>query len=102
MAGLTPKELTSLQSQVRKAYEILVEELNNHSIDFATAEAFVFPDIKTTGVRGDHRVYEYPLMVAVYGADGKLVPPNYEFLEKIGTRIPNKINGIVRVIYRLN
>lgn len=100
MVDLTPEEFLSLRSQTREAYKILVEELNKRSIKFDSVEAVVYPDLKTVGIKGDKRVYAYPIFISVNMPDGRLYL-DYDFLERVSTRICNSAEDITRVLYSI-
>jgi len=100
MARVSLDEFLKLQEQCKKVYLIMVEELKKNSVKFKSLEANIFPDIKTTGIKGDQRVYAYPIFIAIDMPNGKrFYEPN--ILEKISTRITNECENITRVVYRL-
>jgi len=101
MADLTPDEFFSLRSQTREAYRILVDELKKRSVKFDSVEAIVYPDLKTVGIKGDRRVYAYPIFISVNMPDGRLYL-DYDFLESVSTRICNVAEDITRVLYRIS
>lgn len=100
---LTPEKVEI----VRKASKIVEEELETAAEKKEIERpwqyfAALFP-IKTVGVRGDERAYQYTVVVrAVDSLDGmtanfsKLSP---ELLQKISTRITNEIAEVGRVLY---
>ncbi len=92
--------LNELLPMARKSYHILIEELQKDSIEFKLAEAFIPTGLKTTGVKGDQRVYGPFLAIAIHRHDGKLFL-DYDFLRKVSNRITNEVDGLVRVIYFL-
>ena len=59
--------------------------------------------VKTVGVKGDERSYEYVLAIrAVSSIDGmtaKFSHIPFEILEEVSTTITNKVRGINRVVY---
>ncbi|MBU1024120.1 glutamine-hydrolyzing GMP synthase, partial [bacterium] len=63
----------------------------------------VLPVIRSVGVMGDERTYEYPIIIrAVTSEDGMTsdwarIP--FDLLEKISNRIVNEVDGINRVAY---
>jgi GMP synthase (glutamine-hydrolysing) len=65
----------------------------------------VLPDIRSVGVMGDARTYDYAVGVrAVTSVDGMTsdwarLP--YDVLERISTRIVNEVDGVNRVLYDL-
>ncbi len=73
-----------------------VFDLNTNVTALASKLGFdskVLP-IKSVGVKGDARSYEYP--VAIFGME-----INWQELESVSTRITNEIRGINRVVYTL-
>ena len=62
--------------------------------------------VKSVGVMGDERTYEYTIAVrAVESKDGMTadwVKLPYEVLEKISNRIINEVQGVNRVVYDIS
>jgi GMP synthase (glutamine-hydrolysing) len=90
-----------------RADHIFIEELRNHDLYDKVSQAFaVFLPVKSVGVVGDQRSYEWVValravetidfMTAIWSR----LP--YEFLEKVSLRIINEINGISRVVYDIS
>jgi GMP synthase (glutamine-hydrolysing) len=90
-----------------QADHIFIEELRNHDLYDKVSQAFaVFLPVKSVGVVGDQRRYEWVValravetvdfMTAVWAR----LP--YEFLEKVSLRIINEISGISRVVYDIS
>ena len=98
MVRVTLDEFLRLQKQTEKAYLIMREELKKSSIMFKQIEAYIFPDIKTTGIKGDQRVYQYPIFFAVHINNGELFL-DYEILGRISTRLTNELEDVTRVVY---
>ncbi|MFX0081876.1 MAG: glutamine-hydrolyzing GMP synthase [Candidatus Hodarchaeota archaeon] len=89
---------------LREADEILIEEIKKGGVYEALWQAFcVFLPLKTVGVMGDYRTYEYICAIrAVESLDvmtANFAKLNWDLLEKIGTRIINEVRGINRVVY---
>lgn len=89
---------------VRESDAILREEIKNAGLDREIWQYFtVLPDIKSVGVMGDARTYDYTIAIrAVTSIDGMTsdwarIP--WEVLEKISTRIVNEVNHVNRVVY---
>ena len=90
-----------------RADHIFIDELQKHDLYDRTSQAFaVFLPVKSVGVTGDQRRYEYVVALrAVETVDfmtAKWVQLPYEFLELVSLRIANEINGISRVVYDIS
>jgi GMP synthase (glutamine-hydrolysing) len=97
---INKKKLTIL----RNADEILIEEIRNERIYNQIWQAFcVFLPLKTVGVMGDYRTYEYICSIRVVESQDAMTANfsklEWELLERIGTRIINEVKGINRVVY---
>jgi len=90
-----------------QADHIFIEELRNHDLYDQVSQAFaVFLPVKSVGVVGDQRRYEWVValravetvdfMTAIWAR----LP--YDFLEKVSLRIINEISGISRVVYDIS
>lgn len=68
--------------------------------------ATILLPIKSVGVMGDERTYEYTIVLrAVTSTDGMTadwVHLPYEFLAKVSNDIINKVNGVNRVVYDIS
>jgi GMP synthase (glutamine-hydrolysing) len=90
-----------------KADHIFIEELRNFGLYDKVSQAFaVFLPVKSVGVVGDQRRYEWVIALrAVETIDfmtaGWARLP-YDFLEKVSLRIINEISGISRVVYDIS
>lgn len=89
---------------VRESDAILREEIKNAGLERDIWQYFtVLPDIRSVGVMGDARTYDYTIGIrAVTSIDGMTsdwarIP--WEVLEKISTRIVNEVAHINRVVY---
>ena len=90
-----------------RADHIFIDELQKHDLYDRTSQAFaVFLPVKSVGVTGDQRRYEYVVALrAVETVDfmtAKWARLPYEFLELVSLRIANEINGISRVVYDIS
>jgi len=90
-----------------RADHIFIEELQRHGLYDEVSQAFaVFLPVKSVGVTGDQRRYEYVVALrAVETIDfmtARWAPLPYEFLEKVSLRIANEINGISRIVYDIS
>lgn len=92
---------------LREADAIFIEELHKADLYHKTSQAFaVFLPVKSVGVVGDARRYEYVIALrAVETIDfmtARWAHLPYEFLEKVSNRIINEISGISRVTYDIS
>ena len=89
---------------LRLADHIFIEELYNNELYHKVSQAFtVFLPVKSVGVTGDGRRYQYVVaMRAVETIDfmtARWAHLPYEFLEHVSSRIVNEVEGISRVVY---
>ena len=89
-------KLTKLAKNVE---EILLRELRENNIKYDSTNVEIY-NIKSVGVQGDKRTYSYPVEIEIR-ANGKIIF-DYDFLEKLSTRITNQVKDINRVLYRLS
>jgi GMP synthase (glutamine-hydrolysing) len=100
-----PGEITKEKLDIlRKADAIYLEEIANAGLYDAIWQAFaVLLPIRTVGVMGDGRTYDYVLALrAVTSVDGMTAdffPFDMGFLGRAATRIINEVRGINRVVY---
>ena len=92
---------------LREADAIFIEELHNAGWYQKVSQAFtVFLPVKSVGVVGDGRRYEYVVSLrAVETIDfmtARWAHLPYELLEKVSNRIINEISGISRVTYDIS
>lgn len=92
---------------LRQADHIFISELHNAGIYHDVSQAFaVFLPVKSVGVTGDGRRYEYVVALrAVETIDfmtARWAHLPYDFLEKVSNRIINEIAGISRVTYDIS
>ena len=102
--GEVKKEYAEL---LRRADAIFIEELRNSGWYDKTSQAFaVFLPVKSVGVVGDGRRYEYVIAIrAVQTVDfmtARWAHLPYELLELVSNRIINEISGISRVTYGIS
>ncbi|MEQ1729425.1 MAG: GMP synthase (glutamine-hydrolyzing), partial [Vicinamibacterales bacterium] len=98
--GITPEKLDIL----RKADAIYLDEIRKAGLYDQIWQAFaVLLPVKTVGVMGDGRTYEYVLALrAVTSTDGMTAdffPFDMSFLGRAATRIINEVKGVNRVVY---
>jgi len=92
---------------LRKADAIFIEELRAADWYDKTAQAFaVFLPVKSVGVMGDGRTYEYVVALrAVQTTDfmtAHWAELPYSLLGKVSNRIINEVRGINRVVYDIS
>ncbi len=92
---------------LREADAIFIEELHAADLYHKTSQAFaVFLPVKSVGVVGDARRYEYVIALrAVETVDfmtARWAHLPCEFLERVSSRIINEISGISRVVYDIS
>jgi GMP synthase (glutamine-hydrolysing) len=97
---ITPEKLALL----RRADAIYLEEIRRAGLYDAIWQAFaVLLPVKTVGVMGDARTYDYVCALrAVTSTDGMTAdsyPFDHAFLANCATRIVNEVRGINRVVY---
>jgi GMP synthase (glutamine-hydrolysing) len=100
-----PGEITEEKLEIlRFADEIYIEEIRRAGLydDIWQAFAVILP-VKTVGVMGDYRTYEYVVgLRAVTSTDGMTAdfyPFDMKFLGHVATRIINEVKGVNRVVY---
>jgi GMP synthase (glutamine-hydrolysing) len=89
---------------LREADDLFIRELREAGLYEKTAQAFVvLLPIKTVGVMGDSRTYEWTVALRAVEttdfmtADWAQLP--HEFLARVATRIVNEVHGVNRVVY---
>lgn len=92
---------------LRQADHIFIEELQHAGWYEKTSQAFaVFLPVKSVGVMGDGRTYEYVIALrAVQTQDfmtANWAELPYSLLSKVSNRIINEIRGINRVVYDIS
>ncbi|MFN7902543.1 MAG: glutamine-hydrolyzing GMP synthase [Holosporales bacterium] len=98
--AVTAEKISILQ----KADAVYLEELHKAGLYREIWQAFaVLLPVKTVGVMGDARTYEYVLALrAVTSTDGMTAaayPMPHDVLARIAGRIVNEVRGINRVVY---
>ena len=97
-------EITAANLEIlRNADAILQEEMLASDLYYKVWQSFcVFLPVKTVGVFGDERTYDYVIALRVVEsvdamtADWSKVP--YDVLQKISSRITNEVRGVSRVV----
>ncbi len=92
---------------LQEADDIFIGELYRHNLYDEVSQAFVvLLPVKSVGVMGDERTYEYTAAVRSANtidfmtATWSRLP--YEFLELVSNRIINEVKGINRVVYDIS
>ncbi len=103
LGEVTPEKVAILQ----KADAIFIEELRKNDWYDRVSQAFVvLLPVKSVGVMGDERTYEYTAVVRsadttdFMTATWSKLP--YELLERVSNRIINEVKGINRVAYDIS
>ncbi|PCJ97003.1 MAG: glutamine-hydrolyzing GMP synthase [Zetaproteobacteria bacterium] len=100
-----PGEITQEKIDIlRKADVVYLDEIRKAGLYDKIWQAFaVLLPVKTVGVMGDARTYDYVCALrAVTSTDGMTAdyyPFEHEFLGRVSTRIINEVHGINRVVY---
>ncbi len=89
---------------LRLADDIFISELRQHDLYDQVSQAFaVFLPIRSVGVMGDERSYDYVIALrAVETTDfmtARWAHLPYEFLDRVSRRIINEVKGVSRVVY---
>ncbi len=92
---------------LRQADAIFIDELHSADLYHKVSQAFaVFLPVKSVGVMGDERRYEYVICLrAVETIDfmtAHWAELPFSFLAKVSNRIINEVNGISRVTYDIS
>ena len=92
---------------LQDADDIFIQSLHEDGLyDKVWQAAAILLPVKSVGVMGDERTYEYVLALrAVASTDGMTadwVHLPYEFLSKVSNNIINKVKGINRVVYDIS
>jgi GMP synthase (glutamine-hydrolysing) len=100
-----PGEITREKLDIlRLADDIYIEEIRRAGLydDIWQAFAVLLP-VRTVGVMGDYRTYDYVLgLRAVTSTDGMTAdfyPFDMGFIGRVATRIVNEVKGVNRVVY---
>ena len=100
-----PGEITADRLDIlRKADAVYLDQIRKAGLYDSIWQAFaVLLPVRTVGVMGDERSYEYVCALrAVTSVDGMTAdsyPFDHEFLSETATRIINEVRGINRVVY---
>jgi GMP synthase (glutamine-hydrolysing) len=89
---------------LQHADAVVVEEIRRAGLYRDIWQSFaVLPAVKTVGVMGDDRTYEYPIILRAVTSDDAMTADwarlPYDVLERISSRIINEVPGVNRVAY---
>jgi GMP synthase (glutamine-hydrolysing) len=92
---------------LQEADDIFIEELYANNLYETVSQAFVvLLPVKSVGVMGDERTYEYTAVVRSADTIDFMTATfsrfSWEFLEKVSNRIINEVRGINRVAYDIS
>lgn len=92
---------------LQQADDIFIEELYKNKLYEQVSQAFVvLLPVKSVGVMGDERTYEYTAVVRSANTTDFMTATfskfPWEFLEKVSNRIINEVRGINRVTYDIS
>lgn len=92
---------------LQHADHIFIDELHKHNLYNKVSQAFtVFLPVKSVGVMGDGRTYEYVVSLrAVETTDfmtATVANLPFEFITSVANRIINEVKGINRVVYDIS
>jgi GMP synthase (glutamine-hydrolysing) len=87
---------------LRAADAIVTEEVKRADLYHELWQSFaVLPAVRSVGVMGDERTYEYPIIIRAVTSDDAMTADwarlPYELLEKMSSRIINEVPGVNRV-----
>ena len=105
LAIRVPGEITAEKLDIlRKADVIYLDEIRGAGLYDVIWQAFaVLLPVRTVGVMGDQRSYEFALALrAVTSTDGMTAdyyPFDHNFLGRVANRIINEVRGVNRVVY---
>ena len=92
---------------LQEADDIFIEELYKNDLYEKVSQAFVvLLPVKSVGVMGEERTYEYTAVVRSANATAFMMATYshfpWEFLENVSNRIINEVKGINRVAYDIS
>lgn len=100
LSDITPEKLEIL----RQADVVYLDEIRKAGLYDEIWQAFaVLLPVRTVGVMGDGRSYDYVLglraVTSVDGMTAESYPFEHAFLARVATRIINEVRGVNRVVY---
>jgi GMP synthase (glutamine-hydrolysing) len=89
---------------LQHADAIVTEEIRRAGLYRDIWQSFaVLPAVRTVGVMGDDRTYEYPIILRAVTSDDAMTADwarlPYDLLERLASRIINEVPGVNRVAY---
>jgi GMP synthase (glutamine-hydrolysing) len=89
---------------LQHADAIIVEEIHKAGLSREVWQFFgVLPLIRSVGVQGDERTYEYPIVLRAVTSEDAMTCDwarlPYAILERISNRIVNEVKGVNRCVY---
>ncbi len=105
LAIRVPGEVTLEKLNILRAADVVyLDEIRRAGLYDAIWQAFaVLLPVRTVGVMGDERSYDYALALrAVTSTDGMTAdyyPFEHQFLARVANRIVNEVRGVNRVVY---
>jgi GMP synthase (glutamine-hydrolysing) len=108
LAVRTVGEITQEKLNILKeADNIVVEEIINAGLYDRIWQSFaVILPVKTVGVMGDARTYEYVIAIRAVSSDDAMtadwIKLPYELLGRMSSRIINEVKGVNRVVYDIS
>ena len=92
---------------LQQADAVFIEELRKNDLYDKVSQAFVvLLPVKSVGVMGDERTYEYTAVIRSANTTDFMTATwsrlPYDFLEKVSSRIINEVRGINRVVYDIS
>lgn len=89
---------------LREADAVILEEIRRSGMYRELWQSFaVLPSIKSVGVMGDGRTYEYPIILRAVTSEDAMTADwarlPYDLLHSISSRIVNEVQGVNRVVY---
>ena len=108
LAVRVPGEVTEDKLEIlRNADAVLQEEMVKAGLYYKVWQSFcVFVPVRTVGVMGDERTYDYIIAVRcvesqdAMTADWARLP--YDLLQRVSSRIINEVRGVNRVVYDIS
>lgn len=103
LGDITQEKINILQ----QADHIFISELFKHNYYYKSSQAFVvLLPVKTVGVMGDERTYEYTVAIRCVDTTDFMTASFshllFSFLENVSTRIINEVKNINRVVYDIS